>query len=132
MDSSEINNHQLSVRLNDNIVSLDYSFMYVIYMDGESYGYTKNETNAKYMISSLSDTLVKEIQESNSKVYKEESDNLIKIFRQRNGMLYDGRVNLKHTIEYKRIPKFVKLDKIPKPPTLPSSSHLTINVNKSS
>ena len=108
------------ISITPNVGASTSNYMFIIYVDGECLGFCKTESQAMFIIDDMSDSLVKELQRPNTKVYKEtlEDGKVIKVFRQTTGIFVDGKVNLKYHLTYRQVPKYYKVG-IPTPPPLP-------------
>lgn len=110
-------------RITENTVSDRENFAYVIFLDDLPCGFCKTQTNARYHINDLADALEKELEEPNTRVLRRNvNENEIHISRQRQGLMYDGAVKLKHTLRVVSVAKYFKYRKAPVAPPLPPQS----------
>lgn len=105
----------MSIKINDNIISKhevgDYS--YIITVDGECYGWCKKPATAQKIVADLAKELANEIEEPNTKVsIVNDGTYCVKVYRQRMGYIYDGIQKLKHTVEFKKIPKYETIKQV--------------------
>lgn len=108
------------IRITPNTVSSTNKFVYIIFLDGVECGYCNKAENARILIDDIATKLEEELREPNKRVSRETiGDNTIKISTQRYGM-WDGAVRLKHTLTFRQVPKYFRVQRPPTPPPPPS------------
>lgn len=110
------------IRITPNTVSSNTKFVYIIFVDGIECGYCNKAENAKILMDDIATQLEDELREPRKSVSRQTiGDNTIKITTQRHGTLVDGSVRLKHTLTYRSVPKYSRLQRPPTPPPPPPS-----------
>lgn len=95
-------------KISENVFASNDKRVYVIYIDGEVVGYCNNEENVKLHLEEIADKLEQELRLPSARVFRENSQQTIRISRQRSGMMVEGSVKLKHTLSYKPIPHYYR------------------------
>jgi len=85
--------------------------IYIIFKNGEMKGYLKDEKTARDAVSKWADILTEEMKnvgdsDAKMRVFRENTKNGIKIYKQVLGDYINGSVVLQYTIEYQYTPDF--------------------------
>ena len=89
--------------------------IYIIFQDGNIAGHLSDESSAKKAVADLSEKLSREIYSNPIeagigvgivRVFRETTENGVKIYTQALGSYMNGSVVLRHTVEWKSIPEF--------------------------
>lgn len=108
-------------QVTSNVMLSTSQLIYQIYLDGEAYGYCKNAANAKILLEEIADKLESDLRVEGKRVFRMNVDeNTITLSRQTLGVIKDGSVALKHTLQIRPLGKLYRLRTPPTPPPLPT------------
>jgi hypothetical protein len=79
---------------------------YIIFLNGELKGYLNDELTTKRAVSDLADSLIIDLKNDMIRVFRENVDNGIKIYTQEIGNVFNGYVNLVHSINWCVLPEY--------------------------
>jgi hypothetical protein len=79
---------------------------YIIFLNGELKGYLNDEPSTKRAVSDLADSLIIDLKNDMIRVFRENVDNGIKIYTQEIGNIFNGYVNLVHSINWCTLPEY--------------------------
>ena len=102
-----------TIRLTPKVVISNKEEKYFILTDGENFGYTESEENAKFFLDSLASKLEDEVLEENggvkyAKVFRTNDDNKVTISYQTLG-LWNSQLYTAHILEYVKIYQLFKV-----------------------